>query len=93
MSKKILNLSDAAKMLSIDAGVVEALLRQGEIAGREIGGEWRTTARAVLNYVDGGVGTMCCPPGTCCVPADQAVAGGCCTPAQADAAKNSGGCC
>lgn len=75
----VLTLEDAAVFLSVGVDVIQGLLEAGEIPGRKVGGEWRTTTRAIVNYVDGistGMtccttpdgSTVCCPPGStgCC---------------------------
>ena len=80
MSENVLNLDEAAQFLQVTGDTVETLLESGQVAGRRIEGEWRTTIRALLFYVDGGVGssTGCvCPPG--CVPGEGAQAAGCCS--------------
>ena len=71
MSEKILTIDDAAALLQITSDTVQTLLESGQMAGRQIEGEWRTTRRAVVYFVDGGVGEgACCPaPGArtgCC---------------------------
>lgn len=80
MSAKILSVKEAAKRLDVKPDVVTELLESGDLPGRQIGGEWRTTTRALLSYVDGSpTEAMCCPPGTCCVPVEQsATANNCC---------------
>ena len=75
----VLTLEEAAEFLKTGEDLVQKLLEQQDIAGRKVGGEWRTTTRAVLSYVDGVPlqvtcctteegQTVCCPPGS----------GGCC---------------
>ena len=79
MSEKVLTLDGAAKYLKLSVEVTQGLLESGELAGKQIAGEWRTTSRAALNCIDGGAGSMtccttadgetvCCPPGStgCC---------------------------
>ncbi len=80
MGQKILNVEEAAKMLKVSPDAVGDLLQSGDIPGKQIAGEWRTTSRALVNYVDGlGDGVVCCPPGTtCCTPAENAAGGSCC---------------
>ena len=76
MSDKVLTLKGAAKLLRVTSDTVETLLESGQLAGRQIEGEWRTTRRAVLFYIDGGAGRAdCCPPG--CGAAEGAK--GCCS--------------
>lgn len=77
MDDDILTADDAARLLRVAPDTVLALLKTSELAGRKIGGEWRTTKRALLDYVDGMSSQMsCCPPGMCCPP-------GTCCPAPA----------
>ena len=84
MGEEILTIDEAARAMQVAPDVIESLLVSGDIPGKEIAGEWRTTMRALVGYVDGqGAGVMCCPPGTtCCVPAESAASagsgGGCC---------------
>lgn len=73
MSDKVLSVKAAAKFAGVSASAIQGLLESRELAGRQIDGEWRTTRRAVLHYIDGGIGTVtgcCCPaPGEgsgCC---------------------------
>lgn len=79
MSDKVLTLDGAAKYLKLSTEVTQGLLESGELTGKQIAGEWRTTYRAALNCIDGGLGSMacctnvdgetvCCPPGStgCC---------------------------
>lgn len=84
MSDKILTIEEAAKRLKVAPEIVAGLLESGELPGRRVGGEWRTTSRALLGYVDG-ISTQ----GGCCIPvaADGPTAGvACCQP-------NDSGCC
>ncbi len=85
MSDKILTIEEAAKRLKVAPDIVGGLLESGELPGRQIGGEWRTTSRALLGYIDG-ISTQ---GGCCCIPvaADGSTAGvACCQP-------NDSGCC
>jgi hypothetical protein len=77
MDDAILTLDEAAGLLKVAPETLADLLMSGEVAGRNIGGEWRTTRRALAYFVDGGVGSQaaCCPPGMCCGPH---AAEGCC---------------
>lgn len=64
MNDRVLTLKGAAKMLGVTSDTVETLLESGQLSGRQIEGEWRTTRRAILFFIDGGVGSaVCCPPG------------------------------
>ncbi len=68
MEKEILTADEAASLLQVAPETVIDLLKASELAGRKVGGEWRTTRRALVNFIDGlseGEGT-CCPPGMCC---------------------------
>lgn len=64
MSDEILTLEEAAALLKIGPDVINDLFVCGEIPGRKIGGQWRTTKRALINYID------CIPYGSecCCAP-------------------------
>ncbi len=48
LSKPLLTVSQAAKILGYNAKEVRRLLGQGKIAGRKMGSEWRVPLRAVL---------------------------------------------
>lgn len=77
MDNEILTAAEAAHLLKVSPETVIDLLKTSEIAGRKIGGEWRTTRRALLLFIDGlsEGGGMCCPPGMCCpAPAAKAPA-------------------
>jgi excisionase family DNA binding protein len=86
MTDEILTAQEAADALKTTSDVVEGLLESGELPGRKIGGEWRTTQRALISYVDGiPNGMVCCTPSDCCPPTSQATfeigqnpSGGCC---------------
>ena len=78
MESEILTLNEAATVLKAEPDTLEALLAAGEIAGRHIGGEWRTTLRALVCYVEGvAIDAPCCPPGACCPP-NGGTSSGCC---------------
>ena len=75
----VLTLEEAAEFLKTSEDIIQKLLEQQDVAGRKVGGEWRTTSRALLSYVDGvplqmtcctteDGQTVCCPPGSsgCC---------------------------
>ncbi len=71
MDDEILTLGEAAHLLKIPQEKVLDLLMSADLAGRNIGGEWRTTKRALISFVDGApiAGGSCCGPGgTCCAP-------------------------
>lgn len=71
MDTAILSVDEAARILRVEPSVVTELLNDGELPGRIVGGEWRTTARALASFVDGVplIPANCCgPDGACCVP-------------------------
>ncbi len=83
MSDEVLTIEEAAQVLKVSPGIVTGLLEDGDLPGRQIGGSWRTTARALVSYVDSVPMQMGC----CCVPADASATGemsavgvGCCDP-------------
>lgn len=84
MSEEILTIEEAAGHLKVTPEIVGGLLENGDLPGRRIGGEWRTTTRALLGYVDGqSAQASCCIP----VAADGSTTGAaCCQP-------NDTGCC
>ena len=83
MSDEVLTANEAAHVLKVSVEVVTGLLMDGELPGRQIAGEWRTTTRALVSYVDGVPLAM-----GCCVPGEDGTLSGvnCCTP-------GSDGCC
>lgn len=67
MDDDILTVDEAARLLKVAPDMVTRLLMASEIAGRNIGGEWRTTKRALLSFVDGApLSSACCPSDGCC---------------------------
>lgn len=71
MDDEILTLEEAAELLKIPQEKVLDLLMSADLQGRNIGGVWRTTKRAIVSFVDGApiAGSGCCGAnGTCCVP-------------------------
>ena len=76
----VLTLEEAAELMKVAPGLVERHLESGELAGRKLDGEWRTTSRAVLEFVDGLSARM-----ACCTTADGKTV--CCGP------EGSCGCC
>ncbi len=69
MDDEILTVEEAASLLKVAPEIVANLLLSSELAGRNIGGEWRTTKRAVVSFVDGVPLQMtCCSPDMCCTP-------------------------
>lgn len=81
MDDDILTIDEAARYLKVSPEIVADLLKSSDLVGRTIGGEWRTTKRALLSFVDGvSLQGACCPPGMCCGPSGEGgVPGrGCC---------------
>lgn len=83
MSDEVLTIDEAAAVLKVSPDIVGGLLDDGELPGRQIGGEWRTTKRALISYVDCVPLQMAC----CCPPVEgsagasgQMAAANCCTP-------------
>lgn len=82
MNDEILTIDEAAHYLKVNVDLVGQLLESGEVPGRKVGGEWRTTRRALASFVDGvPLGGACC-----CVPVETESSAGCCAP-------SSGRCC
>jgi excisionase family DNA binding protein len=75
----VLTAKEAARYLRVSFETIESLLESGELVGRKIGDEWRTTTRAVLSFVDGVPLQM-----TCCTTEDGQTV--CCQPGES-------GCC
>ncbi|MCC6697340.1 MAG: helix-turn-helix domain-containing protein [Candidatus Hydrogenedentes bacterium] len=73
MDEDILSLEEAAHYLKVKAELLSPFLESGELAGRKIGGEWRTTRRAIASFVDGAPLS-----GSCCVPVEMQQESGCC---------------
>ena len=63
MDSEILTIEEAAEMLKVSHEVMLNLLLTSEIPGRNIGGTWRTTKRALVSFVDGVPLQMACCPG------------------------------
>ena len=74
MDEDILGLEEAAHYLKVKAELLGQFLDSGELAGRKIGGEWRTTRRALASFIDGVPMTWNC----CCMPAEMEQDSGCC---------------
>lgn len=75
----VLTLDDAATFLKVSPDVVRGLLETEELSGRQMGGEWRTTTRAIISFVDGvPLQVVCCTSAEgsaiCCQPGQA----GCC---------------
>jgi excisionase family DNA binding protein len=77
VSDKIFTPKEAAKCLKVASETVIELLESGDLPGRQIGGEWRTTRRAIMSFVDGVPlqQTVCCTPTVCCTEGDQTTDG------------------
>lgn len=76
MDDDILTAEEAAGLLKVAPEVVIQLLMASELAGRSIGGEWRTTKRALMSFVDGvPLQASCCPADGCRTPGSMQ--GGC----------------
>ena len=71
---EILTVAEAAAVLKIPSEKVLDLLMSADLPGRNIGGEWRTTRRALVSFVDGApiAGGCCGSGGTCCAPTGTA---------------------
>lgn len=83
VSDEVLTIEEAAEVLKVTPEVVTGLLEDGDLPGRPIGGEWRTTKRALISFVDCVPLQMAC----CCAPVASAsgaemsaVGTGCCDP-------------
>jgi len=69
MDDEILSVEAAAGLLKVAPATVIGLLMSSELAGRNVGGQWLTTKRAIVTFVDGlSTQAGCCGPGMCCVP-------------------------
>lgn len=78
MTDEVLTLEEAARFLKVQPAIVSDLLQDEELPGRQIAGEWRTTTRALVSFVDGVPlqQTICCTPGSdCCTPATSEESG------------------
>jgi excisionase family DNA binding protein len=51
--EEVLDAAGAAELLRVDAATVVELAEQGELPGRSIGGEWRFTRQALLDWLSG----------------------------------------
>jgi excisionase family DNA binding protein len=67
VSDTILTIEEAAQLLKAPTDTVSELLESGDLPGRRVGGEWRTTTRALVTFVDGGMPSQM----TCCVPVES----------------------
>lgn len=52
VSDEVLTIEEAAEVLKVTPEVVTGLLEDGDLPGRPVGGEWRTTKRALISFVD-----------------------------------------
>jgi len=48
---EVLTLADAAELLQVEEAAVARLAEGGELPGRRIGGEWRFTRQAILDWL------------------------------------------
>ncbi len=55
IDKEILTVEDIADILGFDAAKVRAMLEDGSFPGRQIAGEWFTTKRQFLDYIENGL--------------------------------------
>lgn len=78
MDSDILTVEEAATLLQVPHEVVLNLLVAGELPGRSLGsGQWRTTRRALVSFIDGvPIQAGCCGPEGCC--STGAAGRGCC---------------
>ena len=53
MTDEILTVEQAAEFLKLSPQTVWAMLKSGDLPGRQVGRKWRTTRRALLHYIDG----------------------------------------
>ena len=83
MDSEILTVAEAAGLLKVAPEIVLRLLQTNDLPGRKLEGEWRTTKRALVSFVDGVPLQM-----TCCVPEGCCTTESCCTPA-----SDARGCC
>ena len=73
MHEEILTVEQAAGLLKVPSETVIELLLANELPGRSIGGQWLTTKRALMSFVDGApLSGMCCTSDSCCTPVAQA---------------------
>lgn len=52
--KDVLNVDDAAELLSVSPWTVREQARQGHLPGRKVGKEWRFSRVALLTWLAGG---------------------------------------
>ena len=50
---EVLTLAEAADLLQVETGVVEAMAAGGELPGRRLGDEWRFSREALLSWLGG----------------------------------------
>ena len=58
---EVLTLQDAAVLLQVDTGALRRLAEAGELPGRQIGGHWRFSRWAVLDWLAQGGATRTAP--------------------------------
>jgi len=49
---KVINVADVAERLDVSEKVVYQLFRSGELPGRKVGRKWRTTVRALSDWLE-----------------------------------------
>jgi excisionase family DNA binding protein len=52
-SREVLNVQEAAEFLGFAPYTIRQKARMGQIPGRKIGGEWRFSKRALLEWLSG----------------------------------------
>lgn len=58
MPKEVLNVEEAAEFLGFAPYTIREKVRTGQIPGRKIGGEWRFSSRALLEWLESGNGSL-----------------------------------
>ena len=53
MHDEVMTIEETAEFLKLCPQTVWNLLKRGELPGRQVGKKWRTTKRALLDYLDG----------------------------------------
>lgn len=59
MENAILTIKQVAQELSLREETVRALMRKKELPATKIGGSWRTTRRALYEYLENRMGLSC----------------------------------
>ncbi len=55
-NKEVLNVEEAALLLSLSPWTVRVLAKAGKLPGRKLGKEWRFSRQALLEYLRSGQG-------------------------------------